>query len=85
MEKGTVVRVSKKLQKDRDKKHVLKTEVSYDLAEKICILHLESIKEDLEHYLKGKVLVFVDDLTSDKKLLKKKIDEISGIIEYLTK
>lgn len=85
MEKGTVVRVSKKLQKNSDKKHVLKTEVSYELAEKICILHLESIKNDWEYYLKGKVLIFGDDLTSDKKMLKKKIDEINGIIEYLTK
>ena len=79
------MRVSKKVQKDSDKKHVLRTEVTYELAEKICILHLESIKEDLEHYIKGKVLVFVDDLASDKKLLKKKIDEINGIIEYLNK
>jgi hypothetical protein len=79
------MRVSKKVQKDSDKKHILRTEVTYELAEKICILHLESIKEDLEHYIKGKVLVFVDDLASDKKLLKKKIDAISEIIEYLTK
>ena len=79
------MRVSKKVQKDSDKKHVLRTEVTYELAEKICILHLESIKEDLEHYIKGKVLVFVDDLASDKKLLKKKIDAISEIIDYLTK
>jgi len=79
------MRVSKKVQKNSDKKHVLRTEVTYEMAEKICILHLESIKEDLEHYIKGKVLVFVDDLASDKKLLKKKIDEINGIIEYLNK
>jgi len=79
------MRVSKKVQKNSDKKHVLSTEVTYELAEKICILHLESIKEDLEHYIKGKVLVFVDDLASDKKLLKKKIDAISEIIDYLTK
>ena len=79
------MRVSKKVQKDSDKKHVLRTEVTYELAEKICILHLESIKEDLEHYIKGKVLVFVDDLASDKKLLKKNIDAISEIIEYLNK
>lgn len=79
------MRVSKKVQKDSDKKHILRTEVTYELAEKICILHLESIKEDLEHYIKGKVLVFVDDLASDKKLLKKKIDAISEIIEYLNK
>ena len=79
------MRVSKKVQKDSDKKHILRTEVTYELAEKICILHLESIKEDLEHYIKSKVLIFVDDLSTDKKLLKKKIDEINGIIEYLNK
>ena len=79
------MRVSKKVQKDSDKKHIIKTEINYELAEKICILHLESIKEDLEHYIKGKVLVFVDDLASDNKLLKKKIDAISEIVDYLTK
>jgi len=79
------MRVSKKVQKDSDKKHIIKTEINYELAEKICILHLESIKEDLEHYIKGKVLVFVDDLASDKKLLKKKIDAIIEIVDYLTK
>ena len=78
------MRVSKKVQKNSDKKHVLRTEVTYEIAEKICITHLESIKQDLEHYLKGKVLVFVEDSAADKKLLKKKIDEINGIIEYLT-
>ena len=83
MEKGTVVRVSKKLQKNSDKKHVLRTEINYEIAEQICITHLEAIKQDLEHYLKGKVLVFVEDSAADKKLLKKKIDEINGIIEYL--
>ena len=79
------MRVSKKVQKNSDKKHVLKTEVTYEIAEQICITHLESIKQDLEHYLKGKVLVFVEDSAADKKLLKKKIDEINGIIEYLNK
>lgn len=79
------MRVSKKVQKNSDKKYVLKTEVTYEIAEQICIIHLESIKQDLEHYLKGKVLVFVEDSAADKKLLKKKIDEINGIIEYLTK
>lgn len=78
------MRVSKKVQKNSDKKHVLRTEVTYEIAEQICITHLESIKQDLEHYLKGKVLVFVEDSAADKKLLKKKIDEINGIIEYLT-
>ena len=78
------MRVSKKVQKNSDKKHLLKTEVTYEIAEQICITHLESIKQDLEHYLKGKVLVFVEDSAADKKLLKKKIDEINGIIEYLT-
>lgn len=79
------MRVSKKVQKDSDKKYVLRTEVDYELAEKICVLHLESIKGDLEHYLKVKVLIFVNDLSTDKKLIKKKIDEINGILEYLTK
>ena len=79
------MRVSKKVQKDSDKKHVLRTEVTYEIAEQICITHLESIKEDLEHYIKSRVLIFVDDLSTDKKLLKKKIDEINGIIEYLNK
>ena len=78
------MRVSKKVQKNSDKKHLLKTEVTYEIAEQICITHLELIKQDLEHYLKGKVLVFVEDSAADKKLLKKKIDEINGIIEYLT-
>lgn len=78
------MRVSKKVQKNSDKKHLLKTEITYEIAEKICIAHLESIKQDLEHYLKGKVLVFVEDSAADKKLLKKKIDQINGIIEYLT-
>jgi hypothetical protein len=78
------MRVSKKVQKNSDKKHVLRTEVTYEIAEQICITHLELIKQDLEHYLKGKVLVFVEDSAADKKLLKKKIDEINGIIEYLT-
>ena len=79
------MRVSKKVQKDSDKKHVLRTEVTYEIAEQICITHLESIKQDLAHYIKSKVLIFVDDLSTDKKLLKKKIDEINGIIEYLNK
>jgi hypothetical protein len=78
------MRVSKKVQKNSDKKHLLRTEVTYEIAEQICITHLELIKQDLEHYLKGKVLVFVEDSAADKKLLKKKIDEINGIIEYLT-
>ena len=78
------MRVSKKVQKNSDKKHVLRTEVTYEIAEQICITHLELMKQDLEHYLKGKVLVFVEDSAADKKLLKKKIDEINGIIEYLT-
>jgi hypothetical protein len=78
------MRVSKKVQKNSDKKHVLKTEVTYEIAEQICITHLESMKQDLEHYLKGRVLVFVEDSAADKKLLKKKIDEINGIIKYLT-
>ena len=59
--------------------------MTYEIAEQICITHLESIKQDLEHYIKSKVLIFVDDLSTDKKLLKKKIDEINGIIEYLNK
>jgi hypothetical protein len=79
------MRVSTKVQKNRDKKHIIKTEIDYELAEKICILHLESIKEDLEHYIKGKVLVFSDEYATDKKMLKKKIDEVNGIIDYLTK
>ena len=79
------MRVSKKVQKNSDKKHLLRTEVTYEIAEQICITHLELIKQDLEHYLKGKVLVFVEDSAADKKLLKKKIDEINGIIEYLNK
>ena len=79
------MRVSKKVQKDSDKKHVLRTEVTYEIAEQICVAHLESIKDDLEHYLKGKILVIADDLSADKKLLKKKIDAINGILEYLTK
>jgi len=79
------MRVSKKVQKDSDKKHVLRTEVTYEIAEQICITHLESIKQDLEHYIKSKVLIFVDDPATDKKLLKKKIDAISEIIEYLNK
>ena len=79
------MRVSKKVQKDSDKKHILRTEVTYEIAEQICITHLESIKQDLEHYIKSKVLIFVDDPATDKKLLKKKIDAISEIIEYLNK
>ena len=79
------MRVSKKVQKDSDKKHVLRTEVTYEIAEQICITHLESIKQDLEHYIRSKVLIFVDDPATDKKLLKKKIDAISEIIEYLNK
>jgi len=79
------MRVSKKVQKNSDKKHVLRTEVTYEIAEQICITHLEAIKQDLDHYIKSKVLIFVDDPTADKKLLKKKIDEINGIIEYLNK
>jgi len=79
------MRVSKKVQKDSDKKHVLRTEVTYEIAEQICIKHLEAIKQDLEHYIKSKVLIFVDDPATDKKLLKKKIDEVNGIIEYLNK
>ena len=79
------MRVSKKVQKDGDKKHILRTEVTYEIAEQICVAHLESIKDDLEHYLKGKILVIADDLSADKKLLKKKIDAINGILEYLTK
>ena len=79
------MRVSKKVQKDSDKKHILRTEVTYEIAEQICVAHLESIKEDLEYYLKGKVLIIADDLSADKKMLKKKIDAINEIIEYLTK
>ena len=53
------MRVSKKVQKDSDKKHVLRTEVTYEIAEQICITHLESIKQDLEHYIKSLSLIHI--------------------------
>ena len=40
------MRVSKKVQKDSDKKHILRTEVTYEIAEQICVAHLESINEE---------------------------------------
>ena len=81
MEREAALLMSSKMSK-KGKDSLLQVKLSGDLIDDITKMGLKQNLEDLFHYQKGKLRIFEDDLTQDKKTIKKFIEAFETVLKY---
>lgn len=81
MEREAALLMSSKMSK-KGKDSLLQVKLSGDLIDDITKMGLKQNLEDLFYYQKGKLRIFEDDLTKDKKTIKKFIEAFETVLKY---
>ena len=81
MEREAALLMSPKMSK-KGKDNCLQVKLSGDMIDDITLMGLKQSLEDLRYYEKGKVKIFEDDLTKDKKTIKKFIDAFETVLKF---
>lgn len=81
MEREAALLMSSKMSK-KGKDNLLQVKLSGDLIDDITRMGLKQNLEDLFYYQKGKVRIFEDDITQDKKTIKKFIEAFETVLKF---